>query len=87
MTGHTKGVKDEDSLGAGFAATKSIGSRRSMTANIVVEDYHKNYGKTVAVAGISFEVAPGEILGLLCPNGAGKTTTLRALAVISQFHL
>ena len=46
-----------------------------MNANIIVEDYHKNYGKTVAVAGISFEVAPGEILGLLGPNGAGKTTT------------
>ena len=50
--------------------------------SIIVEDYHKNYGKTVAVAGISFAVAPGEVLGLLGPNGAGKTTTLRALAGI-----
>jgi ABC-2 type transport system ATP-binding protein len=50
--------------------------------SILVEDYHKNYGPTVAVAGISFEVESGEILGLLGPNGAGKTTTLRALAGI-----
>jgi ABC-2 type transport system ATP-binding protein len=50
--------------------------------SIVVEDFHKNYGETVAVAGIDFTVAPGEILGLLGPNGAGKTTTLRALAGI-----
>ena len=49
---------------------------------IVVEDYHKNYGDTVAIAGISFQVAPGEVLGLVGPNGAGKTTTLRALAGI-----
>jgi ABC-2 type transport system ATP-binding protein len=50
--------------------------------SIVVDDFHKNYGPTVAVAGISFAVASGEILGLLGPNGAGKTTTLRALTGI-----
>jgi ABC-2 type transport system ATP-binding protein len=50
--------------------------------SIVVEDYHKSYGETVAVAGITFRVEPGEILGLVGPNGAGKTTTLRALAGI-----
>ncbi len=49
---------------------------------IVVEDFHKTYGSTVAVAGVSFAVAPGEVLGLVGPNGAGKTSTLRALAGI-----
>ena len=50
--------------------------------SIEVIDYHKSYDKTVAVGGISFWVAPGEILGLVGPNGAGKTTTMRALAGI-----
>jgi len=47
-----------------------------------VVDYHKSYRQTVAVAGLSFEVEAGQILGLLGPNGAGKTTTLRAIAGI-----
>jgi ABC-2 type transport system ATP-binding protein len=49
---------------------------------IHVEDYHKTYRETVAVDGLSFEVTPGTVLGLVGPNGAGKTTTMRALAGI-----
>jgi ABC-2 type transport system ATP-binding protein len=50
--------------------------------SIIVEDFHKTYGAAVAVAGLTFKVQAGEILGLVGPNGAGKTTTLRALAGI-----
>jgi ABC-2 type transport system ATP-binding protein len=49
---------------------------------ITVEDYHKRYTSTTAVAGLSFRVEAGQILGLVGPNGAGKTTTMRALAGI-----
>jgi ABC-2 type transport system ATP-binding protein len=49
---------------------------------IRVDDYHKAYRDTIAVAGLSFHVHAGAILGLVGPNGAGKTTTLRALAGI-----
>ena len=49
---------------------------------VVVDRFHKSYKGTIAVAGLSFAIAPGEILGLIGPNGAGKTTTMRAIAGI-----
>jgi lipooligosaccharide transport system ATP-binding protein len=38
---------------------------------------HKRYGDTTVVDDLSFEIAPGECLGVIGPNGAGKTTTIR----------
>jgi len=52
------------------------------TAGIEVSSLTKLYGDFVAVSGLSFSVAPGEVLGLVGPNGAGKTTTLRSLCGI-----
>jgi ABC-2 type transport system ATP-binding protein len=42
----------------------------------------KVYGEVRAVAGLSFDVRPGEIVGLVGPNGAGKTSTLRCVSGI-----
>jgi ABC-2 type transport system ATP-binding protein len=50
-----------------------------MSAAIRVEDLRKRYGALLAVDGVSFEVAEGEIFGLLGPNGSGKTTTVECL--------
>jgi sodium transport system ATP-binding protein len=41
-------------------------------------------GSFVALAGVSFDAAPGQIYGLLGPNGAGKTTLLRILSTVLQ---
>ena len=45
-----------------------------------VRNLTKLYGDRPAVQGLSFHVAPGEILGLVGENGAGKTTTLRCIS-------
>jgi ABC-2 type transport system ATP-binding protein len=46
---------------------------------IEVENLSKRFGKTQAVADLSFRVEPGTITGFLGPNGAGKSTTLRSI--------
>ena len=51
---------------------------------IRVENLVKRFGELVAVNGISFTVAPGEIFGFLGPNGAGKTTTINILCTLSK---
>ena len=47
---------------------------------IHVYELQKLYDTTLAVAGITFSLQPGDICGLVGPNGAGKTTTMRCLA-------
>jgi ABC-2 type transport system ATP-binding protein len=47
-----------------------------------LQDVTKRFGTVEAVAGITFGVREGEIVGFLGPNGAGKTTTMRILAGI-----
>src|SRR5436853_5993158 len=46
---------------------------------INVKNLTKWYARTVALAGISFDVGKGQIVGFLGPTGAGKTTTMRIL--------
>jgi ABC-2 type transport system ATP-binding protein len=49
---------------------------------IEARDVAKRFGKTQALAGVSFHVDQGTVLGLLGPNGAGKTTMIRVLTTL-----
>ena len=50
-----------------------------MPDDIAVSDLFKNYGNVAALAGVSLNVAAGEIFGLLGRNGAGKTTAIECI--------
>jgi ABC-2 type transport system ATP-binding protein len=72
-----------------YLATNSFGKHRRHTMTepimgngvpIVATQLVRNFGETIAVNQLSFEVQAGEIYGLLGPNGAGKTTTVRMVS-------
>jgi ABC-2 type transport system ATP-binding protein len=59
-------------------------NRTSQPPVIQVTQLKKHYGKLPAIKGISFEVYPGEIFGLIGPDGAGKTSTFHILGGIME---
>jgi ABC-2 type transport system ATP-binding protein len=46
---------------------------------IETHELSKRFGRTMALAGLSMRVEPGEVFGFLGPNGAGKTTSVKLL--------
>jgi len=57
-----------------------------MSALIKAAGVSKKFGNTIAVDDVSFEVAPGRIIGLIGPNGAGKTTLLKAVLGLTSYE-
>ena len=53
-----------------------------MSALLAVRDLRKAFGGVVAVGGVDFELARGELLALIGPNGAGKSTCFNMSTVL-----
>jgi branched-chain amino acid transport system ATP-binding protein len=51
----------------------------SSTPIVRVDELHTYYGKSHILHGVTLEVAPGEVVGLLGRNGVGKSTTLKSI--------
>jgi ABC-2 type transport system ATP-binding protein len=65
-----------------LAKTFRVAERASGMAGALRGLVARRYRNVEALAGVSFEIAAGELVGYIGPNGAGKSTTIKILAGI-----
>ena len=62
--------------------TAKSSAEREPGSVIQIQNLRHSYGERAALKGVSFDVRPAEIFGLLGPNGSGKTTLFRILSTL-----
>lgn len=68
---------------AGLAPTRQ-NNVKGISAVVALDDVTVRYGPTVAVDGVTLDLAPGGIVGLVGANGAGKSTLIRVLSGMTR---
>jgi ABC-2 type transport system ATP-binding protein len=66
----------------GISKSFKVARRASGLRNSVKALFRPQYTEVAALTDISFEIAPGEIVGYIGPNGAGKSTTIKIMSGI-----
>ncbi|MBA3369481.1 MAG: ATP-binding cassette domain-containing protein, partial [Geodermatophilaceae bacterium] len=65
---------------SGLRKTFRVSEREAGLRASIRSLVRRSYRDVEAVAGVSFDIEAGDVVGFLGPNGAGKTTTLKMLS-------
>ncbi|RTE48299.1 ABC transporter ATP-binding protein [Actinobaculum sp. 352] len=66
--------------------TRAVETEAETTASVRIRGLHVRRGRTLVLPGLSADIAPGRITGLLGPSGSGKSTLIRSIAGVQRIE-